>query len=108
MVILLLLSALVGLFSNLASKTTYLKNTQTAWQWPVAITFDEHEGNVNFTLREALAALVLEKEVKKNGYTRIEEFLKDEGKKSGRNYKYTSTLRDAVLLCFIKSPSSCP
>ena len=88
--LLFLLSGFIGLFGILGFEnnnggTESMEQGETSldtrarWEWPVAIRLSISNGDVYFCVQEVLEVLHLKNEVKRHGFTRIENFLNSEG-----------------------------
>lgn len=89
--LLFLLSGLIGLFgipgveknnggTESMEEGEKSLNTRARWEWPEAITLSFSNGGIYFFVQEVLEVLHLKNEVKRHGFTRIENFLNSEGR----------------------------
>ena len=52
----------------------------STWQWPVCLDFYKANHKIYFALEDAIATLGIKQEISHRGYTRIDKFLKEQGK----------------------------
>jgi hypothetical protein len=57
-----------------------INNTKARWRWPVELRLSATSNGWYLNIHEVIKVLNLKDEVKKHGYTRIENFLSDEGR----------------------------